>query len=172
MSYLSSLGTDYFDKLIMNRLFTVIAIVVVIAGSGCALEEKQRTIQQPEAHLHKYHFTEVMGDYHVRLEVDHGKGKMFIIFEDISERPVKLLSLKTIGSKVIFPDGTIKTVTFRSLRPIYRKLISLRKSGIYVVRKEWLETTPSFVVKVKIRFKGRKYELTFNYEVPSGKIPA
>ena len=57
---------------------------------GCMSGRKKEAIHY-SPHTHKYPFTEVMGDYHVRLDVDHANEEMLLIFEDISERKVKLL---------------------------------------------------------------------------------
>lgn len=37
-----------------------------------------------------------------------------------------------------------------------------------VAQDEWLKTTPNFVLKVKVPFEGKDYELNFNYKVPEG----
>jgi hypothetical protein len=155
----------------MNKLRTFTVLVILITGSGCAVEEKQRIIQKPEPHPHRYPFTEVTGNYHVRLEVDHAKGKMLLLFEDISEEPVRLLRLKRIKGKVVLPDGIVKIETFRPWPHLHRKRTLRRGAGRYVARGKWIKTTPAFILNVKVHLKGHAYELTFNYEIPGGKIP-
>ena len=51
-----------------------------------------------------------------------------------------------------------------------KKHFSMRLAGTYVEHGEWLKETPSFTLIVVIPFEGEKYELTFNYKVPGGKI--
>jgi len=85
-------------------------LIIVMAFSlslipGCTSGGKKEAIHYPP-HTHKYPFTQTMGDYHVRLDVDHTNEKMLLIFEDISERPVKLVNLRSIRGEIITPDGT------------------------------------------------------------------
>ena len=144
-------------------------MVVFFVGSGCAVKESQKTVHESEIHLHKYPFTKVMENYHVRLKVDHIKGRMQLIIEEISEKPVKLLRFRSLKGKITFPDNKVKTVTFRTLKPISQKWISRRKAGVYIVKAEWLKTVQDFVLEVMIHFKGQDYEFTFNYKAPGGR---
>jgi hypothetical protein len=137
---------------------------------GCVNVERQDVTHQIETHPHKYPFTEVINDYHVRLEVDHIDGKMFLIFENISEKPIKFLEMRTIKAEVIFPDNSFREEVFRPIKTLFYRP-QRRKASTYVAQDEWLKTTPSFILKVKIPFKEKDYELIFNYEVPGGEIP-
>ena len=154
----------------MNKLSILISLLFIIIAMGCAIGERQDITHQIETHPHKYPFTEVINDYHVRLEVDHMGGKMFLIFENISEKPTKLLELRRIRAEVILPDGTVKDEIFRPIRTLFYKS-QRRRASTYVAQDEWLKTTPNFVLKVKVPFEGKDYELIYNYTAPGGEIP-
>ncbi|MEW6569757.1 MAG: hypothetical protein AB1390_01075 [Nitrospirota bacterium] len=154
----------------MNKLSILTALTFIILVTGCATEESRNVTHQIERHPHAYPFTEVMDDYHVRLEVDHMEGKMFLIFEDISEKPTKLLELKRIKGELTLPDGTVRNKTFRPIRTLFYRP-QTRRASTYVVQDEWLKTTPNFILKVEVPFEGKDYELIFNYTVPGGEIP-
>jgi len=154
----------------MNKLSILITLFFILIVIGCVTEGRQDVAHQIETHPHKYPFTEVMDDHHARLEVDHIDGKMFLIFENISEKPTKLIELKRISGEVILPDGTVKDEIFRSIRTLFYRP-QRRRASTYVAQDEWLKTTPHFILKVKVSFEGKDYELIFNYTVPGGEIP-
>jgi len=160
----------FYRTLKMNKLIILIALIFVIIATGCATEEMQDVTHQIETHPHKYSFTEVMDDYHARLDVDHIDGEMFLIFENISEKPTKLIELRRIRGEVILPDGTVKDEIFRPIRTLFYRP-QKRRASTYVAQDEWLKTTPRFILKVKVSFEGKDYELIFNYAVPGGEIP-
>jgi hypothetical protein len=141
---------------------------------SCASNKEQKATRQPETEYivtdHKYPFTEVMGDYHIVLIVDHAEGKMSLVTTDISEKPVTLLHLHSIKGEVLFPDGTVKEVIFRPSPPIIHKHVKGRWAGEYIEYGEWLKTTPDFTLHLVIPFKGQKYEITFDYKVPDDTI--
>lgn len=148
---------------------------------GCAPQAKQQ-VTEPAPHPHDYPFTEVIGDYHLRLVVDHADGEMALVFEDISEKPIKLVGFQRIKGEVTLPDGTVKEEIFRAVKtsthsrhwthkrahPVVSKK---RLVGIFTAGPEWIKTTPKFALEVIVPFKGRDYQLAFQYEAPAGKVP-
>jgi hypothetical protein len=44
--------------------------------------------------------------------VNHTEGELTLIFEDSSEKPVKIARSKSIKGKAVLPDGTIEDVIF------------------------------------------------------------
>jgi hypothetical protein len=105
------------------------------------------------------------------LVVDHAAGKMTLIFEDISEEPVKPIRTEKIIGKVTLPDGRVIKETFRAKYRSHRERVREHPVGSFTARAEWIKATPKFELVVAFFFRGRDYELTFNYEVAGGKIP-
>jgi hypothetical protein len=138
----------------MNRLSFFIALIFIFIATGCATDERQNVTHQIETHPHKYPFTEVMDDYHARLKVDHIDGKMFLIFENISEKPTKLIELRRIRGEVILPNGIVKDEIFSPIRTLFYRS-QRRRASTYVAQDEWLKTTPSFILKVNVPFEGK-----------------
>lgn len=175
----------------MMRKLTIFAFfLLLIAGPGCTVKEMQKTAQpetpketqktvqpatqkemqktaQPEKHVHEYPFTEDMGNYHVRLEVNHIKGIIRIIFEEYSEEPVKLLRFKTIKGKITFPDRSEKRETFVTIKSLAQKWISRENPGVYMARKEWLKSAAAFKLELTASFKGQEHNFIFDYQKPN-----
>ena len=175
----------------MMRKLTIFAFfLLLIAGPGCTVKQTQKTAQpetpremqktaqpetqketqkrpQPEKHVHEYPFTEDMGNYHVRLEVNHTKGTMIILFEEFSEEPVKLQRFKTIKGKITFPDRSEKQETFITIKSLAQKWISRENPGVYMARKEWLKSADAFKLELTASFKGQDHNLIFNYQKPN-----
>jgi hypothetical protein len=151
---------------IRNLSLAILLLVPIL--SGCALTDRRKTSHEVTEHPHRYPHTEVMGKYHVRLDVVHDEGKMYLIFEDISEEPVKLLTEEKIRGKVKLPEGTIKKEHFHATKQIYRKKrISRskeRRVGTYVALGEWLRTEHAFVLEINVRLRGRWHKLSFDYD--------
>ncbi len=161
-----------------NRLF-LLMLLFYLAGMGCASKSKQQ-LPEPLPHSHYYPFTEVIGEYHLRLIVDHREGNMALVFEDFAERPVKPVKYDSINGKITFPDGTVKEEKFiakinlcsRYCRRYYsRKYGFPRQRGVFTSEAKWLKTTPTFNLEVTVPFNGKDYALTFQYEALGGKIP-
>jgi len=151
----------------------LIPILLLLLGQACATKEEAQMIQPPP-HTHYHPFTAVIGDYHVRLVVDHREGELTLIYEDISEKPVKVVSSRSIEGKVLLPDGTIKNVTFHAVKVHWgrqrRYPPTRRLAGTFHAEAEWIKTTPKFELVAELPLKGAHYERTFEYEVPGGKI--
>lgn len=148
----------------------MILVLPVLAGLGCATY-KEVIEAHATPHPHAYPFTVVLRDYHVRLVVDHAAGKMTLIFEDISEEPVKPVRMEKIIGKVTLPDGNEIKETFRARYRTRRAQFKKYPVGSFTARAEWIKATPKFELVVAFFLRGTDYELTFNYEVPGGKIP-
>lgn len=167
---------------IINRIIIPISLSLILITLGCATANKVKETHVPP-HSHYYPFTEGLGEkYHVRLLVDHQTGEAALVFEDISEKPIKLLRLRSIKGKALLPDGTVKEEMFwavkgldhshwthRRAHPVFRS--KKRRTGTFTTSAEWIKTTPKFKLQVAFPFKGSDHELTFRYEVPGGKIP-
>ena len=150
-----------------HKILSLTILLLITLLFGCALTDKQKSSHELKAHPHRYPHTEVMGKYHVRLDVVHDEGKMYLTFEDISEEPVKLLTEKKIRGKVKLPDGTIKKEHFHTTKPTYKKRISRskgRRVGTYVALGQWLRTEHAFVLEINVRLRGRWYKLSFDYD--------
>jgi hypothetical protein len=151
----------------LKKSFLLVALVFLVALMGCASGEKNEPEDYHQLpHSHMIPFTEVMGDYHVRLEVQHKWERMLLIFEDITEDPVKLVDLRSIKGEVTMPDNTVTEVLFLPERSLSSKNYFRRLAGIYVNHGEWLKTTPAFTLHVNIPFEGEGYHLTFDYKAP------
>jgi hypothetical protein len=149
--------------------FYMTVSLLLIMHLSCASWKKENS-NHYTPHEHKFPFTKVMGDYHLRLEVNHVNEEMMLIFEDIAERPVKIVDLRQIEGEVIFPDGMVSNVTFHPQAPIMKKHITHREAGTYVEHDEWIGSAPAFKLHIKVPFEGKEYDFTYDYEVPGGKI--
>ncbi len=144
-------------------------------GLSCATTEKTQ-LTQPPPHSHYYPFTQVIGDYHVRLVVNHTEGELTLIFEDSSEKPVKIVRSRRIKGKAVLPDGTIEDVIFYTSKVPWgprRRHYHPRKrlAGTYYAQAEWVEITPRFELTAQLPLMGEYYERIFEYEVPGGELP-
>jgi hypothetical protein len=153
-------------------------LVPSVIVAGCASGVKQPT--EPPPHAHLLPFTQVLGEYHLRLVVDHSDKEMTLVFEDMSEKPVRPVRFQTINATVVLPDGTEKKAVFRAVdqsvhaHATHRSphpVLRFQKFGIFTAKAEWLEATPKFTLDVVVPIEGQDHRLTFNYEAPGGKIP-
>jgi hypothetical protein len=153
---------------------------VVLLVLGC-VPKAEKSLRQPAPHSHYYPFTQVIGDYHLRLIVDHADGDMALVFEDFAERPIKEVECNSIQGKVTLPDGRVEEVTFRAhtspgekyrRRYYSRKYGSMpRQCGILTAEGEWIKTTPAFTLEVTVPLIGERHQRTFEYEAPGGEVP-
>ena len=167
------------DKNFSGNLLILIISFFGLVGMGCA-SKATTLITEPASHPHYYPFTEVIGDYHLRLIVDHHDGNMALVFEDFKEQPLKPVDYNMIKGRITFPDNTVKEEIFlsetelcnRYCRRYYsRKYGYPRQRGIFSAQGDWIKTTPKFTLEATVPFKGKDYQLTFEYEAPGGKIP-
>lgn len=159
-----------------NVLMPFLVLFLVL---GCAPRGKQQMVQ-PTPHSHYYPFTEVIGDYHLRLIVDHADGDMALVFEDFRERPTKPVKCRSIHGKVTFPDGRVEEVVFKSHtsfaekhrgRYYTRRSTMPKECGIFTERGEWIKTAAAFTLEVTVPLKGERYQRTFEYEAPGSEVP-
>ena len=149
----------------MNSLKLLLVISLSVFLSGCAEKTIVDHSLTPE-HSHYYPYTKNLAEeYHVRLEVDHNGGRMALLFEDISENKVRLLSVKAIDSVVVFPDGKTENVTFKTVKKPFRSMhththpirqLKKRRAGFFVHKANWITTTSQFDVEVTFPFKGKE----------------
>lgn len=163
-----------------KQMSMLIFFFVLFLALGCAPRGK-REVTEPPPHSHYYPFTEVIGDYHLRLIVNHADGDMALVFEDFAERPIKAVECRSIQGKVTLPDGKVEEVTFRAhtspgekyRRTYYsRKYGSMpRQCGIFTAGGEWIKTTPAFTLEVTVPLIEESHQRTFEYEAPGGGVP-
>lgn len=150
-------------------------ILIVIIGISLTLSYVSTPLaHRAFSHSHKYPFTGCFGESHLRLSVDHSHSKMFLVFEDRQERPIKILRLERITGEATLPDGTINKVTFSPTIPLRHKFIAMprsrhrhmkyRKADTYVSKSGWLTTAESFNLHVVVPFEGKSYEINIEYE--------
>ncbi len=158
----------------------LIAFVVLFLALGCAPRAKEEMVQPPP-HSHYFPFTEVIGDYHLRLIVDHADGDMALVFEDFRERPTKPVKCHSIQGKVTLPDGSVEEVVFESHtslaekhrgRYYTRRSTMPRECGIFTTRGESIKTAAAFTLEVEVPLSGERYQRTFEYEAPSSGAPS
>lgn len=163
----------------IRRMNILIPCVMVCLALGCA-QKATKSLHEPAPHSHYYPFTKIIGDYHLRLIVDHADGDMALVFEDFAERPIEAVDCGSIQGKVTFPDGRVEEVTFRShTNPAekYRRRYYTRRStmprecGIFTAKGEWIKTTPAFALEVTAPLMGALHQRTFEYEAPGGQVP-
>lgn len=138
-------------------------------------------VQTIDDHPHFYPYTKVLAeDYHLRLLVDHAESEIMLIFEDITEKAVRIMPLKTISAEVIFPGGDTKIVEFkaekykrestrRDAHPIL--MLDKRRAGTFVCKADWIKDTPDFDLIVTFPFQGKEYKFVFDYSTGGDMYP-
>ena len=166
----------------MNKLVITLLMAFYITSISSCTTDRRAPVESPPPHSHNYPFTEVLGKaHHVRLIVNHAQGEMALLFEDISEKPVKIIRAQKIIGEVELPDSTVKKEIFRSVNVLHKghwtrkraraARLKKRLAGDFVARGEWIKTTPQFDLRAMVPFQGTDYNLTFQYKVPGGSIP-
>jgi hypothetical protein len=148
----------------------------LISSNGFAEE------QGITGHPHFFPYTKVLADdYHLRLVVDHGESEMQLIFEDISEKAVRIMPLKTISAEVLFPGGDTKMVEFKAVKnkkkrtshrdshPVSR--LTKRKAGTFSSNASWLNDSLDFDLIVTFPFQGKDYKFVFDYSTGGHLFP-
>jgi hypothetical protein len=163
-----------------KQMSMLISFFVLFLALGCAPGEK-RQVTEPLPHSHYFPFTQAIGDYHLRLIVDHADGNMALVFEDFAERPSKVAKCTSIQGKATLPDGRVEELTFRAhttpgekLRHRHytrRSTMPPRECGIFTAEGEWIKKTPAFTLEVTVPLMGERHERTFVYEAPGGEVP-
>lgn len=132
-------------------------------------------------HRHSFPYTKVLGeDYHLRLVVDHAESEILLIFEDISEKAVRIMPLKKLAAEVIFTGGDTKKVEFKAVKkkdkrshrdahPVYR--LSKRRAGQFAYRADWVKDSLDFDLIVSFPFQGKDYKLVFDYSTGGHMFP-
>lgn len=162
-----------------KQMSMLIFFFVLFLALGCA-PGKKRQVAEPPPHSHYFPFTQVIGDYHLRLIVDHADGDMALVFEDFAERPIKPVECTSIQGKATLPDGRVEELRFRAdtthgkkFRHRYytRRSTMPRECGIFTAKGEWIKKTPAFTLEVIVPLMGERHERTFKYEAPGGEVP-
>jgi hypothetical protein len=157
----------------------LIVFSLLFLALGCTPRAKEQMVQPPP-HSHYFPFTEVIGDYYLRLIVDHVDGDMALVFEDFLERPAKLVKCRGIHGKVTLPDGSVKDVVFKSHTSLAEKYLGRyytrrstmpRQCGIFTTWGEWIKTAAAFTLEVTVPLEGERYQRTFEYKAPVGGKP-
>jgi len=154
-------------KFKLSLFLSFIAVLgLLVSSNSFALE------QTVTDHPHYYPYTKVLADeYHLRLVVDHNESKMALVFEDISERAVRLVSFKSIDGEVVLPGGETKEVKLTAVKkesksgrrdPLIFNLVR-RKAGEFEVVADWIRTTANFDLIVSFPFEGKDYKFVFEY---------
>lgn len=152
-----------------SKALWLLGTALVLALIGCG--PQRPTLHEITPHEHHYPNTEVLGDYHLRLVVDHSSGELFLIFEDISEYPVRpVKNLERFTGTASLPDGSVKRLTFVPSEPLGHRFIRTRKfhqharyAGLYMSQADWVKSAESFRLTVTVPFHGRDYELSYDY---------
>jgi hypothetical protein len=156
-----------------SLVFSLAALLLCFSSGSLAAEE---TISD---HPHYYPYTKVLADeYHLRLDVDHNEKKMALIFEDISEKAVRLVTFNTIDGEVILPGGesrkvkltAVKEESKRTRRDPLVTTFGKRKAGRFEAEADWLRTATDFDLIVTFPFADKDYKFVFEYAT-SGPYP-
>ena len=123
-------------------------------------------------HPHINPLTQVVDNYHVRLVVQQPKGKMFLVFEDISEEPIRAVRQKPIHGRVYLPEGEELKVIFRPVPPWFQKYHRPRRHhekrpvSLFVYKGNWIKATRGFDLVVDFEYRRTIYPLDFKYTSP------
>lgn len=131
-------------------------------------------------HPHYYPYTKVLADeYHLRLDVDHNDSTLTLIFEDISEKAVRLVNFKKIDGEVILPGGATRQVELKAVKkgskrtrrdPLITSL-GKRKAGRFEVTADWIREITDFDLVVSFPFEGKDYKFVFEYSTRGHMYP-
>jgi hypothetical protein len=116
----------------------------------------------------------------LRLVVDHAESEMLLIFEDISEKAVRIMPLKKIAAEVIFSGGDTKKVEFKAVKkkgkrshrdahPVSR--LGKRRAGLFVYRADWIKDSLDFDLIISFPFQGKDYKFVFDYSTGGHMFP-
>ena len=131
-------------------------------------------------HPHHYPYTKVLADeYHLRLVVDHNESRLALVFADISEKAVRLVSFKTIDGEVILPGGETEKIKLTAVKKESKRTrrdplifnLGKRKAGIFELTDDWIRTTPNFDLIVSFPFEGKDYKFVFEYSTGGHMFP-
>jgi hypothetical protein len=152
-----------------------------IAVLGLLVSSNSHALAQTVTdNTHYFAYTKHLADeYHLRLVVDHNESKLALVFADISEKAVRLVSFKSIEGEVVLPGGETKKVKLTPVKekskrtkrdPLVTRL-GKRKAGTFEVVADWIRTTPNFALIVSFPFEGKDYKFVFEYAVGSQMLP-
>ena len=162
-------------KFKLSLFLSFIAVLgLLVSSNSFALE------QTVTDHPHYYPYTQVLADeYHLRLVVDHNESKLALVFADISEKAVRLVSFKSIDGEVVLPGGETKEVKLTAVKeeskrtrrdPLISRL-GKRKAGTFEVVADWIRSTPNFALIVSFPFEGKDYKFVFEYTIGRQMLP-
>jgi hypothetical protein len=162
-------------KFKLSLFLSFIAVLGLLASSNSFA-----LAQTVTDNSHYYPYTKHLADdYHLRLDVHHNESKLALVFADVSEKAVRLVSFKSIDGEVILPGGETKKVkltavnkkSYRTKRePLVSRLVK-RKAGEYEVVADWIRTTPNFSLVVSFPFEGKDYKFVFEYTIGRQILP-
>ena len=154
----------------MKNIASLFAVSTLLTGlllCGC----NQRPITTPP-HPHQKPLTKTVDHYHVRLIVEQSLGKMWLVFEDISEAPVRAMRPRNIFAKAIMANGKTIKLRFHPVPPPYEKYHKPRKHhkkrlvSLFATKANWIKTTDRFDLAVEFIYGGKHYPLLFRYGFP------
>ena len=132
-------------------------------------------------HPHLFPYTKVLGDdYHLRLVVDHAESEILLVFEDISEKAVRVMPLKNLAAEVIFSGGDTKKVEFKAVKKKDKRthrdahpvtMLGKRKAGQFSYRAEWIKDSLNFDLIISFPFQGKDYKFVFDYSTGGHMFP-
>jgi hypothetical protein len=162
-------------KFKLSLFLSFIAVLGLLASSNAFALEQTVT-----DHPHYYPYTKVLADeYHLRLVVDHNESKLALVFADISEKAVRLVSFKSIDGEVVLPGGETKKVKLTAVKkeskrtrrePLISRL-GKRRAGEFEVVADWIRTTPNFDLIISFPFEGKDYKFVFEYITGGHMLP-
>ena len=156
---------------ITEKLWHVGIVMVLMVILSCTANSS-KVHDDSNGHPHKYPLTKTVGDYHVRLIVNHEQGKMWLVFEDYKERTARVVRPKHVPGRVHLPDGQILDITFHPVPPPWFKYHRPRPHHeqklvyAFVNEGDWIKEAPKFLLRVNLLFGGQRYELEYDYVKP------
>jgi hypothetical protein len=159
----------------MDKLMTILTLVLGISLTlGCAQREMVVIpADVPEDYPQEYLFIRSVGENIIHLDVDHRKGRMYVLVTDIYEEPMHL-PLQKIDAKIITPDGTMRALE------LYTPKIRMPSTGVrrrplytayYSRQADWLRNIHEFLVELEVPIKDKIYVVSFEYKTsPEGDV--
>ncbi|MEN8136150.1 MAG: hypothetical protein ABFS18_11540 [Thermodesulfobacteriota bacterium] len=162
-------------KFKLSVLFSFLALLGLLASSNSFALEQSIT-----DHPHHYPYTKVLADeYHLRLVVDHNESKLALVFADISEKAVRLVTFKTIDGEVFLPGGETKEIKLTAVKDKSKRTrrdplifnLGKRKAGVFEYKADWIENVTELDLIVSFPFGGKDYKFVFEYSTGGHMFP-
>ena len=153
---------------ILQAIYMMMIVGFLFSCSGSGINPSK---PHSLPHSHIFPYTKSINGYHVRLIVNHRVGKMWLVFEDISELKTQGMLPRRIFAKVILPNDQTLELKFNPISAPYVKHYRHRQHyrkgpvSLFVAQAHWIKTTFKFDLTLNFPYRGRRYPMLFKYDL-------